>query len=227
MVPDDNGLVWSAQASDPQRAGFGLCVHRRRQRDTHDYPPSTDLLLMMTSAGVFVDGRLICSKLPSDGFSGEALVDHGPHRAILFDQHTVEVLVERRDSGGAGASKRIENTSAARADQRADVFHQWHRFDTRMIGLMVGLLRLAVRQQGTRPGAIAIMQGTNVERTGSPQPDVIHHPIGADRLLCQQDRLQARLEGVDAIEVAAPTSASAETWRACLAKSTCERFCAP
>jgi hypothetical protein len=33
------------------RAGFGLCVHRRRQRDMHDYPPSTDLLLMATFTG--------------------------------------------------------------------------------------------------------------------------------------------------------------------------------
>ena len=46
------------------RAGFGLCVHRRRQRDMHDYPPSTDLLLMMTFIGVFdVHGRLICSEV--------------------------------------------------------------------------------------------------------------------------------------------------------------------
>jgi hypothetical protein len=44
--------------------GFGLCVRRQRQRDTHDYPPSADLLLMMTFAGVFdVDRRLIHSEV--------------------------------------------------------------------------------------------------------------------------------------------------------------------
>jgi hypothetical protein len=100
--------------------------------------------------------------------AADAILDHGPHRGILFDQHTVEVLVARRDASAAGAGKRIEDSSAARADQRADVFHQRYRFDARMIRLMVGLLRLAVREQSTRPGAIAILQGADVERTGSP-----------------------------------------------------------
>ena len=185
-------------------AGFGLCVYRRRQRDTHDYPPSTDLLMMMTFAGVFdVDGRLMNCRVTAS--AANASLDHAPHRTILFDQHAVEVLVARRDSGGAGAAERIENTSAARADQSTKVFHQWHRLDARMIRLMVGLLRLAVRKQSTRPGAIAVPQGADVERTGPPQSYVVHHPSGADRLLRQQDRLQARLQCVDAIEVTAPS----------------------
>jgi len=100
--------------------------------------------------------------------AADAILDDGPHRSVLFDQHTVEVLVARRDSGRAGATKRIEKTSASRADQGAEVFHQRHRFDARMIRLMIGLLRLAVRQQSTRPGAIAVMQGTYIERTGPP-----------------------------------------------------------
>ena len=100
--------------------------------------------------------------------AANASLDHGPHRAVLLDQHTVEVLVARRDSGSAGATKRIEDASAARADQRAEVFHQRHRLDARMIRLMIGPLRLAVWQQGTRPRAIAILQGTDVERTGPP-----------------------------------------------------------
>ena len=44
--------------------GFGLCVRRRRQRDTHDYPPSTDLLLMMTFAG---DSTLMANLLELAG----------------------------------------------------------------------------------------------------------------------------------------------------------------
>ena len=136
--------------------------------------------------------------------TADAILDHWPHGRVLFDQHTVEILVARRDTRAASAGERIENTSAPRADQSTKVFHQWHRLDARMIRLMVGLLRLAMRKQSTRPGAIAVPQGADVERAGSPQSYVVHHPIRADRLLRQQDRLQARLEGVDAIVVAAP-----------------------
>ena len=67
-----NGLVWSgAGVGSAWRAtGFGLRVRRCRQRDTHGYPPNTNLLLVMIFTSVFdVDGRLVCSELPSDGFS--------------------------------------------------------------------------------------------------------------------------------------------------------------
>jgi hypothetical protein len=53
------------------RATASGCAFAGRQRDTHDYPPSADLLLLMTFAGVFdVDSRLICSEVEGDGLSG-------------------------------------------------------------------------------------------------------------------------------------------------------------
>jgi len=68
LVLCHNGLVRhepGARVGSAWRAtGFGLRVRRCRQRDTHGYPPNTDLLLVMIFAGVFdVDGRLICSEV--------------------------------------------------------------------------------------------------------------------------------------------------------------------
>ena len=48
LVLYHNGLVWSGAGvgSAWHAIGFGLRVRRCRQRDTHGYPPNTDLLLM-------------------------------------------------------------------------------------------------------------------------------------------------------------------------------------
>ena len=64
------------------------------------------------------------------------------------------------------------------------------------LGLVIGFLRLAVAEDGTRPDAIAVLQGADVEGTGSPESHVVHHAVRADRFLGQQDRLQAGLRAL-------------------------------
>ena len=71
MVPHHNGLVWSAQASDPHACRLRAVRSPAQTARQHDYPPSADLLLMMTFAGAFdVDSRLaLLWQIMSDGIA--------------------------------------------------------------------------------------------------------------------------------------------------------------